>query len=269
MDGNDLQCRFDAVRWYHEFDFPNGLKARSQDPDVAAHRAIWSFIRDQLDGINFAGKTVLDIGCMDGMWSFYAERRGAKHVLAADDTTQNWGAGDGLRLARQLFGSSVEVDERRSIYDLTGLNRNFDIVLCLGVYYHLHDPFHAFSQIRHCCHDDTIVVFEGDATVGLKANTALIDFTNRYSPIFLPTSAVLNGMIEAAYFSIGAQKWMVPQRVTTGPRIRYQRTPNHLDFGLPPRTSRLITIAHPFTGANRLHIYRPPFGLARYDIRWH
>jgi tRNA (mo5U34)-methyltransferase len=268
MHGDDVQKRIDSIRWYHEFDFPNGLRARSQTSDVDAHRAIWAFIRNQLDDIDFTGKTVLDIGCWDGMWSFYAERRGARHVLAADDSAQNWGAGEGLRLARELFGSSIELDQQRSVYDVTCLNKTFDIVLCLGVYYHLHDPFYAFSQIRHCCHADSIVVFEGDATAGLKANTALIDFSNRYTSIFIPTTTILNEMLEAAYFRIETQKWMVPQRVTRGARIRYRKTPDHLDFGLPRRTSRLITVARPFTGANRLHGYTPPFGLARYDTRF-
>jgi tRNA (mo5U34)-methyltransferase len=268
MRGDDLQGRIDSIRWYHEFDFPNGLKARSQLPDVAAHRAVWSFIRDQLDEIDFTGKTVLDIGCWDGMWSFYGERRGARHVLATDDHTQNWASGEGVHLARDLFDSSVELDLQRSIYDVAGLKKMFDIVLVLGVYYHLHDPFYAFTQIRHCCHENSIVVFEGDATAGLKANTAVIDFSNRHTSVFIPTLTVLREMIEAAYFRIETQKWMIPQRVTSGPRIRYQSTPDHLDFSLPRRTTRLITIAHPFTGANRLHIYAPPFGLTRYDTRF-
>jgi tRNA (mo5U34)-methyltransferase len=268
MHRDELEKRVASISWYHEFDFPNGLKARSQAPDVAGRRAVWAFIRHQLDKIDFAGKTVLDIGCWDGMWSFYAEQRRAGHVLATDNLLQNWGSGEGIRLARELLNSSVEIDQQRSIYDLASMNRTFDIVLCLGVYYHLHDPFYAFSQIRHCCHENSIVVFEGDTTIGLKANTALIDFSNRHTSIFIPTITVLNEMIEATYFKISTQRWMGPQNITTGPRIRLQRIPDHLDFGLPRRTSRLITVASPLTGTNRLHIYPPPFGLARYDPRF-
>lgn len=268
MHREESEKRVASIGWYHEFDFPNGLKARSQAPDVTEHRAVWAFIRHQLDKIDFAGKTVLDIGCWDGMWSFYAEQRRARHVLATDDLLQNWGSGEGIRLARELFNSSIELDQRRSIYDLASMSRTFDIVLCLGVYYHLHDPFYAFSQIRHCCHENSIVVFEGDATLGLKANTALIDFSNRHTSIFIPTMTVLNEMIEATYFTLSMQRWITAQNITTGTRIRLQRISDHLDLGLPRRTSQLITIARPFTGANRLHIYPPPFGLARYDPRF-
>src|SRR2546427_7379454 len=132
-----LQEEIDAVIWYHEFDFGNGLVARSNTPDVAYHRRSWRFIERQLAAVDFHGKSVLDIGCWDGYWSFYAERRGAASVLASDDVTQNWADGRGLPLARELLGSNVEIRQDVSIYDLSSLNRQFDIILCLGVFYHL------------------------------------------------------------------------------------------------------------------------------------
>src|SRR5262245_8908971 len=92
----ELQARIDAINWYHEFDFVDGLLATAKTPDVAFHRKLWAFIRATLDTIDFAGKTVLDIGCWDGYWSFYAERRGAVHVLATDDARQNWAGDTGL-----------------------------------------------------------------------------------------------------------------------------------------------------------------------------
>ena len=143
------QAMIDEVAWYHEFDFGNGLKTRPT-LEIDFHRKVWKFIESQLDAIDFKGKTVLDIGCWDGYWSFYAEKRGASEVLASDDVTQNWAGGNGLRLAKQLLGSKVEVNQRLPVYDLASLGRRFDIVLCLGVYYHLIDPFYALAQIRHC-----------------------------------------------------------------------------------------------------------------------
>ena len=120
---DDLQARIDAIEWYHEFDFGNGLVARSNQLDTDHHRALWDFIETRLDRIDFTGKSVLDIGCWDGYWSFYAERRGAREVLAADDETQNWGGPAGLMLARELFGSSIEVNTKLSVYDLGSLGR--------------------------------------------------------------------------------------------------------------------------------------------------
>src|SRR5437667_8725440 len=108
MEVFQLQAQIDAIPWYHEFDFGNGLKARSKASDIDWHRQNWRFVEDQLAAFDFHNKTVLDIGCWDGYWSFYAERHGATRVLATDDFSQNWSGEEGLNLARQLLGSAVE-----------------------------------------------------------------------------------------------------------------------------------------------------------------
>jgi tRNA (mo5U34)-methyltransferase len=136
----NIKGRIDGINWYHEFDFGNGLVAKSKTPDVGFHRKLWTFIRSTLDAVDFGGKTVLDIGCWDGYWSFYAEQRGAAHVLATDDAQQNWAGNSGLSLAKELLHSSIETNTNLSVYDLANLRKTFDIVLCLGVYYHLVDP---------------------------------------------------------------------------------------------------------------------------------
>ena len=273
MDRADLQKKIDAIAWYHEFDFGDGLKAVSKTPDVDGHRVVWVGIRAELDRIDFAGKRVLEIGCWDGYWSFYAERRGAAEVLATDDISQNWANGQGLPLARELLKSSIAIDQHRSVYDIAALNRRFDIILCLGVYYHLIDPFHAFSQLRHCCHDGTLLVLEGDATLGLRTDTFYFDFANRSSTAFLPTPRGLREMLEAAYFTVESQTWTVPPGPAKRPRRLQIFAPPPADFSerIPPaphRNGRMVTVCRPFAGESKLHFFKPPFGLDRYDPRY-
>src|SRR5438270_1431121 len=153
MNTSELQRRIDEIRWYHEFSFPNGLRASPRTPDLTPHRGLWRFIEGQLDRLDFQDKTVLDIGCWDGYWSFYAERRGARLVLATDDKSQNWAGRAGLMLARELLDSKVEPHLDVSIYDLSRFGQ-FDIILCLGLWYQLVDPFDAIAQVRHRCHRD-------------------------------------------------------------------------------------------------------------------
>ena len=256
-----LQEEIDAVIWYHEFDFGNGLVARSNTSDVAYHRRSWRFIERQLAAVDFHGKSVLDIGCWDGYWSFYAERRGAASVLASDDVTQNWAAGEGLRLAKRLLNSRVEIKQDVSVYHLERLGRTFDVILCLGVYYHLLDPFYGFAQIRHCCHADTLVIFEG--AVGrydLRPSEA------RYfrGATFLPSKRALNNLLRAAYLEVRYQQFQdsTPRRwIKTALGRLLQR------FGRPT-VDRGFTVCAPFTGANHLHHYQPPFGLVRFDDRY-
>lgn len=266
----DIQKRIDAINWYHEFEFPGGFKAGPATHDANAHRKLWQFIEQGLDRIDFAGKTVLDIGCWDGYWSFYAERRGAKHVLATDDASQNWAGSKGLMLARELLKSKVEPKLDVSIYELEKLSKHFDIVLCLGVYYHLVDPFFAFSQVRHVCHEDTVVVFEGDVTDSMRPNTSHFDFTDAGLPTFVPGIENLNMFLRAAYLEPQSQSLLCDFKPLNNWRRRLRVSDAlHGRYGLlPHRMNRAITVCKPFRGENGLHFYKPPFGLHVYDDRF-
>ena len=260
----DQQAGIDAVTWYHEFDFGNGLAAKPSTPDVVGHRRVWRFIDECLAAVDFRGKSVLDIGCWDGYWSFYAERHGAASILATDDVTQNWASGEGLRLAKRLLSSRVEIKQDQSIYELTRLGRTFDVILCLGVYYHLLDPFYALTQIRHCCRPGALVVLEGDLGVG--SNEVRYGLGEARPGLFVPSASALNNLLRAAYLEVRSQRFL-----KTGPRAwartALERLPGQL--GLSKRlVDRAFTLCAPFTGLNEIHDYEPPFGLAAYDDRW-
>ena len=269
----EFQRQIDAIDWYHEFDFGDGLHAVTKS-DPALHRMFWKFIEAHLNTIDFAGKTVLDVGCWDGYWSFYAERRGAKRVLATDDISQNWAHGTGLHLAKRLLKSNIEINQSVSIYEASKLDETFDIVLCLGVYYHLIDPFAAFAQVRHCLHAGSIVVFEGDVTHGLRTDSFFWDPKDHSKPIFIPTVYGLRQMLRAAYFDVTGQSFLqpVPPEMSFAPGLSlFKHVPGRQDadaLKLPEYMDRMVTFAKPFEGESPLHCYKPPFGLNRYDPRY-
>jgi len=201
------QSDLDRIRWYHEFDFPGDLKARSTEPDVVDHRAVWRHIEGQLDTIDLAGKAVMDVGCWDGYFSFLAEKKGAASVLAVDDTTQNWGTGQGIAVARELLGSSIQTKLDQSIYTLGKLDRRFDVIFCFGVYYHLLEPLSAFRALRACCHADTLVLLEGDVWTNSNRMLAEYGFTDPRHPAFLPTLPLLLAIVEKAGFAVVRIHW--------------------------------------------------------------
>lgn len=278
MEVLQTQARIDAITWYHEFDFGNGLKARSTTDDVDYHRQVWSFIERNLDKVDFRDKTVLDIGCWDGYWSFYAERQGARSVLATDDHSQNWSLNEGVFLAKELLGSSVEVNNNISVYKLETLKRKFDIIMFLGVYYHLFDPFYALAQIRHCCHSDTIVLIEGVEATALVPAAALFTFRD-HGCEWTPTREALEQFIEAAYLKVisvdsdspvpaglPGRRWRLHlmEQVARDSRAGVRKVIHQLGTGL----RRLFMNCVPFEGASDLHYYRPPFELHKYDSRF-
>jgi tRNA (mo5U34)-methyltransferase len=262
LSATDAQAEIDRITWYHEFDFPGGLRARSSSTHANIHRAIWKFIERNLEPIDFRGKTVLDVGCWDGYWSFYAERRGAERVLASDDVSQSWAEGAGLRLARELFQSSVEINQHLSVHRLGSLNRKFDIILCLGVYYHLFDPFHAFAQLRHCCHPGTVVLLEGDVAANLPQNEARYCLDDATKPAFVPSESALEQLLAAAYLRVVAKDRLNPPRTDLKSRVaRWVR-------GQSAGSYRGFFVCTPVEGVNSIHHYAPPFRLGTYDDRF-
>jgi len=99
---------------------------------------------------NLSGKTVLDIGAWDGFFSFEAEKRGALRVLATDSFCwggEGWGTKDGFNLARKVLDSKVEemeIDPMDLSVERIG---KFDLVLFLGVLYHLRDPIKVLKNV--------------------------------------------------------------------------------------------------------------------------
>lgn len=92
---------------------------------------------------------VLDIGCGDGDLSFFFESLGCG-VLAIDNRNPNFNRTLGFRSLHAALGSSVEF----LMCDLdAGLNlvgRTFGLALCLGVLYHLKNPFGFLEALARC-----------------------------------------------------------------------------------------------------------------------
>jgi tRNA (mo5U34)-methyltransferase len=104
---------------------------------------------------DLAGKTVLDIGCNGGFYSIEMKRRGAERVLGIDF--------DDDYLAQARFAAGVcglDIEFRKlSVYDVGALGERFDIVLFMGVLYHLRHPLLALDLIHaHVARD--LLVFQ-------------------------------------------------------------------------------------------------------------
>jgi len=121
------------------------LDALSDDPQV--QRRFRRRLRLMRIPENLRGWSVLDIGAWHGFFSFECERRGADRVLAIDSYAWDRFGMEGFLDARARFGSKVEY--RR--LDVHALDVNdvgqFDLVLCLGLVYHLSNPLRAFERI--------------------------------------------------------------------------------------------------------------------------
>ncbi len=89
------------------------------------------------------GKTVLDIGCNAGFYSIEMKRRGASRVVAIDSDDVYL---EQARFATRVSNVAVEI-EKLDVYDVASLRERFDIVLFMGVLYHLRHPLLALDRI--------------------------------------------------------------------------------------------------------------------------
>ena len=113
---------------------------------------------------------MLDVGAWDGFFSFECERRGAARVVACDGPAwrepawgpDGFGTKAGFELARKALGSrveDVECDPDELSEAVAG--GRFDVVLFLGVLYHLKHPWMALERVASVC--DGLLVLETHA----------------------------------------------------------------------------------------------------------
>ena len=97
----------------------------------------------------FAGRSVLDVGAFDGFYSFLAEARGARRVVAVDNeqyvawVRARFGVtlpgGAGFRAIAELLDSRVDY-HRMDALEVRELGERFDVVLCFGILHRVTDP---------------------------------------------------------------------------------------------------------------------------------
>ena len=129
--------------WFHNLHLPDGRQTAPDHPlgDFPAFK--WAEIAPHLPA-DLDGWTALDIGCNAGFYSFELARRGA-HVVAVDVDEHYLRQ---ARWARERFGLEEQVELRRMhVYDLLHRQQSFDLVLFLGVLYHLRYPLLALDAV--------------------------------------------------------------------------------------------------------------------------
>lgn len=140
-----IRDKIDDFYWWHSIELrPGVVTPGSKTPQAMAEE-----IGNTFNGIDLNGKSVLDIGAWNGAFSIEAKRRGAKRVVALDRPASVIpDARASLRFAIEASGLDIETadGDMDDIHALEGLGK-FDIVLFLGVFYHLIDPIQALKQI--------------------------------------------------------------------------------------------------------------------------
>jgi tRNA (mo5U34)-methyltransferase len=224
-----MQAQADAMGWYHTIDLGNGVVTKG----ISVQETSADVIPD------VTGRSVLDIGAWDGKFSFLAEQRGASRVVALDhyawgvdfvargaywaecinngslpdqsrDETDFWRPDlpgrRGFEFAKAALDSKVEplVGDFQKI-DLDQLGQ-FDVVLYLGVLYHMKEPLTCLERLRAVTKEVAVIEteavhiqgFDDEVLLQFHAGSSLrTDFGNWY----VPTIEALHNLCRAAGFT--------------------------------------------------------------------
>jgi tRNA (mo5U34)-methyltransferase len=200
LDLEEIRAEVDKIWWWHTMELAPGIVTPGHDPTIAklAHMVMPE---------DLTGKSVADICAWDGFFSFEAERRGASQVVAVDHFCWSqkvpWGSKAGFDLARRVLGSNVE-ERFLDLLDITPENTGeFDLVMLLGVLYHMRHPLLVLEKVAAITRDMLILETHVDLTsikrpvIAFYPNDELAyDPTNWFGP----NEAAVVGMLKAVGF---------------------------------------------------------------------
>jgi tRNA (mo5U34)-methyltransferase len=192
----------DLGRWFHNMDL-GGVKTAPDHFLGDYPRFKWNQFAHAIPA-DLRGRTVLDIGCNAGFYSIEMKRRGAARVVGIDS--------DEGYLAQARFAAevcNVDIELRQmSVYEVGRLEEKFDIVLFMGVLYHLRHPLLALDLIReHVARD--MLVFQSMLRGSPAGPQPKDDYTFWETSIFDDPSYPKMHFVEGCYAG-DPTNWWIP-----------------------------------------------------------
>ncbi len=160
------------------------------------------------------GKTVLDVGCNAGYYSLEMKRRGAERVVGIDF--------DDAYLAQARFAAEVngfDIEFRNlSVYRVAELRETFDIVLFLGVLYHLRHPLLALDLLHEYAARD-LLVFQSMLRGSTEVEPVAEDYPFSETAQFEQPGYPKMYFVEKRY-SEDPTNWWIPNRACVEAMLR-------------------------------------------------
>jgi tRNA (mo5U34)-methyltransferase len=128
-------------KWFHNID----LRGVQTAPDHFLGDYPSVKFKSFADAIptDLRGKTVLDIGCNAGFYSIEMKRRGADRVVGIDSDERYLAQ---AKYAAKILDADIEF-RNMSVYEVASLREKFDVVIFMGVLYHLRHPLLALDLL--------------------------------------------------------------------------------------------------------------------------
>lgn len=154
MTIDEIQAKVLALGdWFHNMNL--GGVQTAPDHFLGDYPGVkWQRFADAIPR-DLTGLSVLDVGCNAGFYAIEMKRRGAERVVGVDSDERYLAQ---ARFAAEVAGVDIEF-QRMSVYDVPALGERFDVVLFMGVLYHLRYPLLALDLFyEHVTRD--LLVFQ-------------------------------------------------------------------------------------------------------------
>jgi tRNA (mo5U34)-methyltransferase len=147
-------------RWHYQFNLAGHVTPILAPEFVNRQRERKRYFFDplvELYGGTLRGKRVLDLGCNAGFWSLAAIEAGCDYVLGVDGRAMHVEQADFVFEVNQVDTSRYRFDVA-NVFDYPFDSfETFDIVLCLGILYHVAKPF-CLMEIASQVNSDLLVI---------------------------------------------------------------------------------------------------------------
>jgi tRNA (mo5U34)-methyltransferase len=173
----------------------------------------WRTFQDVVPS-NLEGRTVLDVGCNAGFFSLRLKERGARRVVGIDSDPRYLAQ---ARFAAEVAGLEIEF-QRMSVYEVPKLRERFDLVLFLGVLYHLRHPLLALDLLHEHVVGD-LMVFQTMIRGSIEARPVAADYPFAEREIFEHADFPKLHFIEHKYAE-DQTNWWIPNRACAEAMLR-------------------------------------------------
>ncbi len=164
--------------------------------------------------VDLSGKTVLDIGCNAGFYSLEMKRRGAARVVGIDFDPRYL---EQARLAAEI--SELDIEFRQmTVWDVAKLGERFDLVIFMGVFYHLRHPLLALDLIHEHVAKD-LLLFQSMQRGSRELSTIAEDYKFEEVSLFKAPAFPQMYFIEKKYCN-DETNWWIPNRAGVEAMLR-------------------------------------------------
>lgn len=213
MNRTEIEQRVRELgKWFHNIDL-NGVQT-APDHFLGDYPGVkWRSFAHAIPK-DLRGKTVLDIGCNAGFHAIEMKRRGADRVVGIDAAETYL---EQARFAARVLGADIEF-RCMSVYDIGALREQFDIVLFLGVLYHLRHPLLALDLIHaHVARD--LLIFQSMQRGSREIESIEWDYDFWESEMFDRPGWPKLHFVEHKYAE-DATNWWIPNRACSQAMLR-------------------------------------------------